>query len=187
MPPDDRLADAVREILRAEFPALTYGGLYEYACTGTLPGPGGVVLVDGRPTDSTIGLPPLSRVPCSGALHGASGTPGPGDLLAIEFVDGNPNAPECIGVLGTPDTVTMDATGTLSLGPSGDVALGLAQAVVARLYDSCAVYLNPTNAILTIGTVNGTHNVDAAILPISGGVATPCPGLITSGSSRVFA
>jgi hypothetical protein len=113
----DRLLAAIRDLIRAEFPNLIYSGTFEYSVQDT-----DGTTVDAVPTDSTIGLPPLTKVPLRTGLAGGTCKPKIGSLLAVGFLNSDPTRPRVFGVFDrstaqsvklSTDTLTVDAgTGT---------------------------------------------------------------------------
>lgn len=110
----DRLLAAFRALVRAELPQLTFMGVYEYTVTGT-----DGSTVDCTPTDTTIPIPALSKVPTRTAVDGFTVTL-PNSVVGLRclvaFVNSDPARPMCIGMDPIPgsqpvarkgDTVTI--------------------------------------------------------------------------------
>lgn len=95
----DRLLSAFRKLVRAEFPQLTYMGIWEYsvqATDGTLLSPS--TTVDCSPIDTAIPLPTLAKVPLRAGIMGEQVTPQVGARCLIAFINGDPTKPICISV-----------------------------------------------------------------------------------------
>lgn len=110
----DRLLSSFRKLVRAEFPQLTFMGIWEYAVEGV-----GTNTIDCSPTDTAIPLPTLSKVPLRASILGNTVTPTVGARAIIIFLNGDPTKPVCVGVDGPPVVATVAASGTLNLGGGG--------------------------------------------------------------------
>ncbi len=108
----DRLLVALRALIRAELPQLTYFGVYDYSIQSASGS-----TVDVTPNDTTQPLPAMSGVPLIPSLVGQVVVPNSG-TCRIRFVNGDPTRPVCVGIQSTPSTSTVDATGQLNIGPS---------------------------------------------------------------------
>lgn len=110
--PLDRLLTAIRLIIRAELPQLTYFGTYEYSIQSNSGS-----TVDVAPVDTTISLPAMNGVPLISSLQGQVVVPNSG-LCRIRFINGDPSQPIVVGIVSLPNSTTIDATGQFSIGPS---------------------------------------------------------------------
>ena len=98
----DRLLQSIRSIIRAEFPQLTYIGLWEYAVVNS-----DGTTVDATPTDATIPLPQLSKIPLRAGIFGVNQKPSSETRLAVSFLNGDPTRPVVVGA--------FDSTGAKSV------------------------------------------------------------------------
>ena len=85
---DDRVLAALRALLRAEFPQLTYLGVYEYVVHST-----DGSTVDCIATDASVPLPSLAGVPIRSDVIGATVKPRVGGRCLIAFVNADPSRP----------------------------------------------------------------------------------------------
>lgn len=108
----DRLLTAIRLIIRAELPQLTYFGTYEYSIQSNSGS-----TVDIAPVDTTVSLPSMNGVPLISSLQGQVVVPNTG-LCRVRFINGDPSQPIVVGIVSLPSSTTIDATGQLSIGPS---------------------------------------------------------------------
>ena len=108
----DRLLTAIRLIIRAELPQLTYFGTYEYSIQSNSGS-----TVDIAPVDTTVSLPSMNGVPLISSLQGQVVVPNTG-LCRVRFINGDPSQPIVVGIVSTPSSISIDATGQLSIGPS---------------------------------------------------------------------
>jgi hypothetical protein len=144
----DRLLAALRLLVRNEIARMTYLGVYEYTVQGASPG-----TVDASPA-SSLPLPTLSAVPLLPSILGQTATPAArGALCRIRFANGDPTRPVCVGIAAPPVDAAVDATGTLSLGPSSTVVLVGGTKPVAREGDGVSVFLA---ASVITGTLGGS-------------------------------
>ena len=104
----DRLLTAIRSIIRAELPQYTYLGLYEYAVQAT-----DGTTIDCDPTDTTIPLPSLARVPLRSSIQGERAKPTVGSRCLIAFVNADPTRPICVSADPVAQTVQI-AGGSLA-------------------------------------------------------------------------
>jgi hypothetical protein len=167
----DRILLYLRQLIRAEFPRLTFLGIYEYAVQSVLSGGAAYAI---SPTDPSISLPGSNNVPLR--LSCATATLAAGSLVLIMFVNGDPSRPFIVSGAPTPTNQTIDALTQLNLGPSaasvvlaggGDtVVLGsklaielanIATSIGSIVYTAGAVHPtpyvpgNPTSAKVTSG------------------------------------
>lgn len=178
MSASDRIVAAIRALIALEFPRLRFLGVYEYVVQAA-----SVATVDVAPTDTTIGLPSLSGLPLSSSILGeAVSGAAVGAVALVQFVNGDPGRPEVVSLSLPSKNSTVDATGTLSLGPSATlVKLAGGTAPVARRGDAVTVYLGSTPLNVS-GTINGTSAFVGTIL-FSG----PAVGIIAAGNPKVTA
>lgn len=88
----DRMLAALRALIRAEFPRLAYLGLYEYVVQAA-----DGLTVDASPTDTTIPMPSITKIPIYTGLPGTLCTPAIGSKLVVCFLNGDPTRPTIIG------------------------------------------------------------------------------------------
>lgn len=169
----DRLIDAVRKIIRAEVPALTFAGLYSY----TVQSASGAT-VEASPTDTTLGLPPISGLTLSPSILGELVTGAQvGAVAYVQFVNGDPTRPVVVSLSLPSTTATIDAT-ALALGPGASlVQLAGGTAPVARQGDAVTIYLDPVPASVN-GTVGGVPFIGTIVF------AGPATGIIVAGNPR---
>lgn len=110
----DRSMAALRAIVRAEDPERVAAGIWEYQVERA-----DAATFDGSPTSADFPLPALVGVPYRGALAGASCVPARGTLAYVAFANQDSTRPVLVAFGPTvPEAATLDATGTLALGPS---------------------------------------------------------------------
>lgn len=175
----DRLLTAIRLIIRAEVPALTFFGTYEYS----------IQSVDGQtvtasPTDTTLPLPSLSNLPIQSSVY-AEGVTGiqSGQTCLVQFVNADPTRPEVVSLSSLSETATLDATGSVTLGSvsTTSVALGGGTAPIARMGDLVSVIVPlPAPPPTISGTINGS-------IPFTGTMVglPPGAGIITGANPKV--
>jgi hypothetical protein len=113
---DDRTLDAFRKLVRNEDPRRTYQGLHEYAVQRA-----DAATFDGLPTDPTFSPQLPTGVPYRPALAGSSCVPTAGTLAYVAFANQDPSKPILVAFGPTlPSEATVDATGTVAIGPSAD-------------------------------------------------------------------
>lgn len=142
----DRLWASFRALVRAELPALSYLGTYEYRVTGTdgtASSPASTV--DCVPTDAALKLPPLAKVPLR-LPYGV--TPPTGALCAVQFMNGDPSRP-IVTNFSDPMTLMIFAAGKLPNARQGDmVAVTVANqssaALNATMTALAAQFVSPT-------------------------------------------
>lgn len=160
---DDRFMSAVRAIIRTELTHLKYSGVFEYVVrgvNGSIPD----TTVDAEPSETSLGLPSVSRVPMRASVLGGASVPTVGNFIHLAFLNQDPARPVFVGGGAAVTLVSLDAAGTLP---------------IARQTDSvrCAA---PTNAMFT-GTFNSVPT--SGTITISGNF----DGTITSGNAKVTA
>lgn len=190
--PLDRLLTALRNLIRAELPQYTYCGLYEYTIQAVNPSSGAVDLA---PTDTTIPLPLLSAIPLKTSLLGESVIATTGSLALVEFVNSDPTRPVVVSIGATIFMGTIDASQTVNVGPSGSVNLGIAASPLSRINDTATIYFDVSVPLVLAGVVTTPPAVPFGAFagtitigpPTPPGVPFPCPAIIGSGSTKVFA
>lgn len=184
--PQDRFLAAVRAIIRAELPNLTYLGVWSY----TVMGVNGDGTVNAASSDPRAPLPALNNVPIAAGADGSTSVPTVGNECRIEFVNADPTRARVVGNAPTVKVATIDATDTVNVGPSvtDAVRLGSGDAPVARNGDAVAVYFGTPPAQLDI---QGTFTVGS---PTTAGSFTgkitmsgPACGVIITGAPKVLA
>jgi hypothetical protein len=170
---DDRIAAALRAVIRAEVPELTYGALWEYAVTsvnddGT---------INGRAT-APIPLPDLNRVPLGALALGGSSTPAIGSSFLVEFVNQSGALGAVFSCAPKVDVSNVDATQTVNVGASADVVnLGPSpEKDTARVGDSVTCFF-------PLGVLTGTLGGMPFTGPLQ--ITTPASGVVTSGRLEV--
>lgn len=130
----DRMLANLRQIIRAEFPQLTYGAIYEYAIQA--------VAADGStadavPTSTALPLPQQIKIPLRSGLLGEAVVAKIGVRCRVVFINADPTRPAVIGADGPPGTSTIDATQTMNIAPSATaVVIGAGSAYAARVGDT---------------------------------------------------
>lgn len=134
----DRLLTAIRLIIRAELPQLTFFGTYEYSIQSASGS-----TVDCAPVDTTISLPSMTGVPLISSLQGQVVVPNQG-LCRIRFINGDPSQPICVGIASLASSMTIDATGQLNIGPSAaKIVFANGTQGIARVGDMITLYIPP--------------------------------------------
>jgi hypothetical protein len=172
-----RLLKDVRALIRAEVPALTFAGIYEYTVQGAAGSK-----VDASPTDTTLGLPTITGLPLSPSILGETvASAAVGCKAIVQFVNGSPTRPEVVSLSLPPSSSTIDATGTLQLGPNAQaVQLAGGTAPIARHGDAVTIYLDPGPALVN-GTVGGVPFVGSIVF------VGPATGIIVGGQPKATA
>lgn len=178
----NRIVSAIRALIRLEFPALRFLGIYSYtvqAANGSR--------VDVAPTDTTLGLPFIPGLPLSPSILGeqVSGAL-VGAVALVQFVNGDRRRPEVVSLSAPSTNATIDATGTLSLAPSGNVELAGGTADVARKADAVTVYLGSTPIAVT-GTITPSSIPGVATFVGTIAFTGPAAGIVAAGNPRVKA
>lgn len=159
--------------MRGELERLTFLGVYEYTVQRAAAG-----TVDAVPS-SSLPLPPVTGAPLVSSLLGQAVTPAAtGATCRIRFVNGDPSRPVCTG-LGAPSAdATIDASGTLSLGPSAQrVTLAGGSLPLSRDGDAATIFL-PPGTLIGIVTPPGSPPVTVGLLTVLSAVT----GIISGGS-----
>ena len=176
--PLDRLLASFRALIKTELAAMSFLGTYEYSIVAADSG-----TVDVTPVDPSVGLPAMTKVPLRSGLLGQNVTPAAGGTAMIRFVDGNPSRPVCTGILGIPKNTTIDATGTLNIGPSAmrvvfrNGTLGL-----ARLGDTGTAFFPPNcyfNGTVTVGGVPAVITSISVLSGFSFMIGSASPNVVT--------
>lgn len=127
MPETNRLFDAIRRIIRSEFPSYAYHGIYEYAVQSA-----SSMKVDATPVDTSLGLPFISNIPIKSSIMGETVTPTVGNVVLVAFVNGSPSRPVVIGCEATNQAVSSKASLTMTLdAPAMQVGPGAVTVQVA--------------------------------------------------------
>ena len=167
----DRLLAALKLIIRGELAELSFlAQAYEYTVQAVTPvsTPNGQsCLIDGSPTDPTLSLPPIARVPCCPGLLAENVVATVGMLCRVRFVNGDPARPEVVGFIGGVDT-------SGALFGSGSPA--------ARVGDTGSCTFPPGLGVIITGSLTTTPPV-----PITGPltIAQLAVGTISTGSSKL--
>ena len=165
MPSDlDRLAGAIKAVIAQLFPRLGYAGVYEYQVSSV----SGDTL-DLHPTNESMGLSDLARIPMLSGVAGASTRPSVGSVAIVAFRNSDPSKPFVLGYAPTETDKITFANGT---------------AKVARVGDEVAI---GTLYFTTAGTF-------AAYVPSGGTAPDPAPptaatliGKVSTGAAKVYA
>lgn len=175
----DRLLTAIRAIVRAEFPAFTFAGTYEYTVSGV----NGDGSINGVPTDPSITLPALNNIPLRPSTVGGTAKPTTGNKCLVRFVNQDPTRPIVVGNDALVNTVTIDASQTVNIGPSVSQAVVLAggTAPAARLSDAVVVFFG-SSPITIAGLVTGAPPGALTGTLI---ITAPATGVITTGNPKV--
>jgi hypothetical protein len=179
----DRLLGAIRRVIREEFPALSFAGLYAYTVETVDAGAG---VFDASPEDVSLGLPTLAGLTVRGGILADTSTPKAGTEVLVEFIDADPRRPVIVSVGPAIVDGAVDATTELALGPSAkSVMLGGGVQEIARKTDACVVYFDAFTPLVLAGAV--TTFGGTPVGPFVGTLAVfrACPGTITSGSAKV--
>jgi len=174
----DRIYEDLRELIREDFPTYTFLGLYEYSVDAV-----GSGTVDASPTDTGLGLPPITMLTQTFPLMTA--TLREGDLVRVRFVNGNPARPEVCSAPATSDAIVVG-----SESPSASARVG------DNVNDGYLVLADPTTApngqvdSYYPGTPAGLSSANSRVSAIqgAGGTASVLPmanGKIDSGSGQV--
>ena len=126
-----------------------------------------VVLVSGatwtlqavaNPDGTSSGAPPLANVKVWPGLFGLSCTPTPSSQCGVMFLNGNRESPVVVSFDGSlPLTVTVDATGTVALGPTAALTkLGVGPAPLARGIPVAAAFTAGAAAATTLAGLSAT-------------------------------
>jgi hypothetical protein len=174
--PLDRLLASFRAFVEATLAQLRYLGTYEYSVVASGPN-----TVDVTPVDPGIGLPAMTKVPLRSGLLGQTVTASPGSLATIRFVNGDPSRPICTGLLGTPISWAVDASGQVNVGPSAvKIAFAGGSLGIARVGDSVTIFFPPGCY------VTGTLTLGGSVVPIASlSIVNGLGGFISLGSPNV--
>lgn len=173
--PLDRLWASFRALVRAEFPTLSFLGVYEYAVTAT-DGTSSTAAktVDVQPTDPALNLPALTKVPIR-LPFGV--TPPMGALCSVQFMNGDPSRP-MVTNFTDPMTLLVFAAGKLPNARQGDMVAVTISTTVATLFASGLVCTAPGNP----------PTINPAVFPPPPAPANPLLtlyGLVSSGNPVV--
>jgi hypothetical protein len=154
-PIKDRFLAALRAIIQAEVPNVTFLGQYEYAIQAVSGSPPNVTL-DCRPTDPALSLPPLVQVVMQPGIDGITTIPSVGMNCVVAFINGDGSRPRIVGV------------DSLGVNP------------VARLGDQVTMFLPPTMAVQ--GVAAGIPFVGTILIanPITG-IISQGSGIVYTG------
>jgi hypothetical protein len=177
--PLDRLYAPLRLLLQVEIPQFNYLGTYEYSVNSS-----NGQTVDASPVDTTIPLPSIANMPVMpSTMAEVVGGIKSGQLCLVQFVNGDPTRPEIVGFSEASQTVTLDASESISLGSPNTISVPLAGggAPVARVGDEITVFM-PATPVVVSGVLNGVLNFVGTIGPFP-----PATGIITGGNPKVLA
>jgi hypothetical protein len=108
----DRLLTAIRAMIRAELPTLTFLGTYEYTITAV----NGDGTLDCTPTDPTIPLPAGNGWPMRSCVCGSTATPTVGNRCLVTFANGDPSRPIVVGNDPIVQVAVVDASEEVDIG-----------------------------------------------------------------------
>jgi len=121
----DRLLELIRKLIRSEFPNYSYMGVYEYAIQSAQK-----MVVDADPTDTTIGLPSIMKLPLKSSILGEEVEPIVGKLIYIMFANGRRTKPIVISCEPSNKTIEFDAL-SIKIGGTGPPAARLGDTILA--------------------------------------------------------
>jgi hypothetical protein len=188
----DRLLAALRALIRQETQDRLFG-LYGYSIVGT-----SGATINATPTDTSIGLPPITNLPLQPGLLGESVTPPPAGACLVAFINGDRQRPCVVGIGSIGIAATIDATGPLTIGKTSPVtaigALPFAVASAPGLVIALAAVNAAIGAISTAiqGMTNGysslspsqqnafTTAMTTVNTALTTGVAAPPPAGVTT-------
>ena len=137
----DRLLNAFRKLLRAEDPNRTYRGISEY-----LVGNVTSTSADATPTDTSLSLPAILRIPLRSGLVGETAKLTVGKTCLVSFINGDPTRPFIFSA-DVPQTATMDATQQITVGSVSPGTLpNTTPHVAARVGDAVGPFLITTGS-----------------------------------------
>ena len=174
----DRIWTSFRQLVGLEVSRIRFLGTYEYSCSSAS-GSGQGATVSGTPTDATLGLPDLAKIPIRSGMLGDSSNPSAGALVYVQFINGDPTRP-CIVGASAVDSASI--AGTL-----GNPA--------ARLGDQVVSFFSFLPITITNCTITGVQaGAGVTLATISTMVGDPIGGLtslqavtgiINNGSAKV--
>lgn len=140
--------EAIRAIVRAELEPYKLAGTFQYGITGVHGEPPDVT-IDAEPSDGSLGLPALVKVPCQPSISGITSIPKTGINCTVEFLNRSPTQPVITGV------------DSLGLNP------------VARVGDQVTVFIPPLVPFVGVSPIIGTFAAFITILnPVTGTITT---------------
>lgn len=105
--PNDRLLGSIRALIRAEIPRLAYMTHWEYVVAAT-----DGVTVDCSPSDTTITLPQMVKIPLRTGIGGAKSTPAVGSKLVVGFLNADPTRPYVAGGFDSANATALALSAT---------------------------------------------------------------------------
>lgn len=200
----DRILAAIREIIRAELPQLTYAGIWEYQVTEvdlsqtvSVSGvPTIIPRVSGIPT-SSIPLPALVKVSPRPTIPGSVINPQIGSTMLIGFINSDPTRPYILafdyaippGFALNGYQVVMNGALIQMGAPGGTMQLGGTNAVMEVGKDATSIQLSQNSDSLAPGAEIGRvvrYGDAVTIAPVTG-VITQNPTSAPNPISRVRA
>jgi len=123
---EDRLLRAFRKLVQSFFPQSIYWYVHEYTVIES-----DGATFSGLPTDTDFSPQLPVRVPYAPSLAGSQCVVPQGTLAHVVFINGDGNRPRCVGfdlplplrVQDLPTSTTVDASGSLKVGPSASVVV----------------------------------------------------------------
>lgn len=160
----DRLLAVFRALIRSVFPRLTYLGVFSYAVQAT-----DGVTVDAAPTDTTVPLPPLTKVTLRTGIPGSKVTPAIGSLLAVGFLNGDPSNPIVYGVFDSNTAQLVQMNG----GARTIFCLGDAFSITGATISIAGTFATGGAATVTaggpgVGSVSGPCTITPGTASIAG-------------------
>jgi hypothetical protein len=177
----DRMWTSFRALVHVELASVRFLGTYGYTVSATS---GSTVDVD--PNDQTQGLPSGKGWPMRSCVCGATSSPTVGSKCLVTFENGDPSLPICVGIDGPPQTVTLDATGDVKIGPGGSTCEILGGTTPsAKLGDTVQSYVTGGLTLMPGSTITVPPGGGpcSGLLIVQG--TGPISGTITTGSDRL--
>jgi hypothetical protein len=156
----DRFWSSFRALVRLALAQRALLGTYEYrivASDGTT--------VDCVPTDASVGLPALNKLPMQSAVDGITATPPTGGFCRVVFLNGDRSKPRVVGCDGPCTSV--------SIGPAPQpLATGPATSSLVTALTAFATGLTPANLSTNAGTLVTALGTIAPTVQTTGTKAT---------------
>lgn len=156
---DERLMQAIRVIIREEFPRLAFIGRKAYTIQSATS-----TSCNAAPVDTTIGLPALVGAPLSPYL-GVTCTPVEGTACSVEFLNGDPSrpmvtsfdsAPTAVAIGGSPAPLAVAGALSTVLTAVGTFATAVGVATPSVAGAATALNLVITSTSIATTVVTGT-------------------------------
>lgn len=128
----DRIRGALERLARAALSSAPFAHVYEYRVIQMAVGG----YLDLQPTDTSLGLPVLTRVLPRPGVAGSSSTPVPGSIVLVGFVNGSPARPYVAAWAAPGDPGAVPLVAALD---GTSVRLGPGLASVVRVGDTVSI------------------------------------------------